>query len=128
MARILLLDHHKATRSVLTDLLESHEIMPVSTAAKALIVASEYKPDLALLELSLAGHSGLEFLYEFRTYTDWEDVPVIVYSTIRLREEVLHTRAWQQLGVFAYLYKPETTLKDLHDHIQLAFASKPESV
>lgn len=115
--RILLVDHHKTTQRALAELFVKEDFLVAADAAAAITAANDKTPDLVILELSLAGHSGLEFLYEFRTYPDWRDVPVIVYSTVRLESESLRSRAWEQLGIHAYLYKPQTSLAALVTHV-----------
>lgn len=117
---ILLLDHHKTTRSTLEKLFSEHKIMAASDADGALQIADSYGIDIALIELSLAGHSGLEFLYEFRTYQDWLHIPVIIYSSVWIDAAHRSTRAWQQLNVYKYIYKPESTLAQLKDAVEKA--------
>lgn len=120
---ILVVDYHKTTQGVLQDLFSETEITVAGDAASAIKKASEKMPDLVILELSLAGHSGLEFLYEFRTYNDWKGIPVIIYSSVRLDPEVLKSKTWEQLDIAAYAYKPETSLRSLRltvgKHIRL---------
>lgn len=111
--QILLVDNHVATQKVCKKLFENHELDVADTAAKALTMAGEKAPDLIILELALASHSGMEFLYEFSTYSDWKDVPVILYTHVKLHDEILKSRAFEQLNVKKYLYKPETTLETL---------------
>jgi CheY-like chemotaxis protein len=57
-------------------------------------------------------HNGLEFLYEFRSYPDWQDVPVLLLTNV---SPGTFAASWQlltgQLGVRSYLYKPRTSLK-----------------
>ncbi len=118
MAHILVIDHNKTSKSALKSLFaESHDVQTASTADEAIQHASNQKPDIIVLELSLAGHSGLEFLYEFRTYTDWWSVPVIIYTQIHLDQEVLKSRAWQQLNA-VYMYKPSASLAQLKDMVE----------
>ncbi|MCA9328569.1 response regulator [Candidatus Saccharibacteria bacterium] len=113
MARILVIDSHKTTKSSLAEVFSEHELTLANDAGTAIVAANQHTPDIVILELSLASHSGLEFLYEFRTYQDWEHIPVLVYTTVRLQDTVLRSRAWQQLAVADYLYKPDTTLETL---------------
>ena len=66
------------------------------------------------MELQLVAHSGVEFLYEFRSYSDWKNIPVIINTHVPPSEfagsrDLLR----RELGVQAYLYKPHTTLKKL---------------
>ena len=111
--RILLVDNHMATQKACKKLFESHELDVAETAAAALVLAGDKKPDLVLLEVALASHSGMEFLYEFSTYSDWLRVPVLLYTQVKLQDEVVRSHAFKQLNVKGYLYKPETMLKTL---------------
>jgi response regulator RpfG family c-di-GMP phosphodiesterase len=77
-------------------------------------VADRFQPDLVVIELQLVEHSGIEFLYEFRSYPDWQDVPVIVQSQVPPREFNASIQLLKdELGIKEYLYKPQTTLKQL---------------
>jgi DNA-binding response OmpR family regulator len=96
---ILLVDNHIATQKACQQLFAEHAVMIAPTAAEALTAAVEQRPDLVILELGLASHSGMEFLYEFSTYSDWRDVPVILYTHVKLHDEVLKSRAFEQLRV-----------------------------
>ena len=61
----------------------------------------------------LAGHSGVEFLYEFRSYSEWRNIPVIILTGVPRGELGLSDVAMTDLGVVGYLYKPETSLAGL---------------
>jgi DNA-binding response OmpR family regulator len=76
--------------------------------------ADDQRPNAVLCELALPGQNGVAFLQEFRSYQDWLDVPVFVYSQIPCEDTGLSARGWHKLGVHKYLYKPTTRLKDLH--------------
>lgn len=83
-------------------------------AQDAVIAADDNCPDLVLCELQLVGHSGIEFLYEFRSYPDWQDVPVIVLSSVPpLEFNSSRNGLREQLGVGTYLYKPSTSIAQL---------------
>jgi DNA-binding response OmpR family regulator len=91
-----------------------HQITTVPTAQAAISAADAQKPDLVILELQLVEHSGIEFLYEFRSYPDWQGIPVIVHSLVppgefSASQAILH----DELGVTAYLYKPHASLRQL---------------
>ena len=43
-------------------------------------------PDIIILDLLLAGRSGIEFLYELRSYPEWAKLPVIIYSNVPAEE------------------------------------------
>ena len=120
MARILLIepDTLLSTNYVRTLAGAGHVVHMARTAEKGIVRANDSRPDLVLLELHLAGRSGLEFLYEFRSYEDWQDIPVIVLSIAPIGE---FKASWEiltsQLGVRAYLYKPRTSLVALRDAV-----------
>lgn len=85
-----------------------------TTAQAAIHAADATKPDLVVLELQLVSHSGIEFLYEFRSYPDWQDIPVIVLTNVPPVEfSATGTLLQRELGVVHYFYKPRTTLAEL---------------
>lgn len=91
-----------------------HQVNICATAQAAIFCADEQRPDLVILELQLVSHSGIEFLYEFRSYQDWDDVPVIINTYVPPREfSESQTLLQEQLGIKAYYYKPVTTLFEL---------------
>lgn len=116
--KILVVDHHKATQAAITQLMDDSQVFSAVDAGSAVLIANEQPLDVVVLELSLAGHSGMEFLYEFRSYPDWAEIPVLVYSTIVLDPLVIQSRSWQKLGVSAYLYKPDSSLDLLKKSIE----------
>jgi CheY-like chemotaxis protein len=83
-------------------------------AADAVSAADAKRPDLVVLELQLATNDGIEFLHEFRSYPDWQDIPVIVQSSLTPeRLEPVRVALQTQLGVRLFLYKTTTTLGQL---------------
>ena len=91
-----------------------HEVSHATTAQAAITAADHSQPELVILEMQLVSHSGIEFLYEFRSYSDWTDIPVMVCSVVPPAE---FRSSWDllrhELGVVAYHYKPHTSLDDL---------------
>jgi len=81
------------------------------TAQTAIGRADEQRPSLVILELQLAQHNGVEFLYEFRSYGEWQDIPVIIHSfTPPANLATLRQTLENDLGIVATLYKPRTSL------------------
>lgn len=116
MANILLLEPDVKLANIYSAGLQAggHEISHCTTAQAAILAADESTPDVVLLELQLVAHSGIEFLYEFRSYADWQFIPVIIVSHVPAGEfaasvKLLHER----LGVRSYHYKPQTSLRTL---------------
>lgn len=89
-----------------------HTVMACRTGQQAIEAADNKTPDVVIVELQLAGHNGLEFLYEFRSYIEWQTIPVIVLSVVP-KAVVEHSAALTLLNVTSYLYKPQTKLIDL---------------
>ncbi|HET9850815.1 MAG TPA: response regulator [Candidatus Saccharimonadales bacterium] len=81
---------------------------------QAAVTAVDERPvDLVIMDLVLANRSGIEFLYEFRSYPDWQNLPVIIYTSVPPGQLADCADSLGQLGVSAYLYKPATTLAGL---------------
>lgn len=91
-----------------------HTVTVAVSAQTAIFAADDCKPDVVVAELQLAGHSGIEFLYEFRSYDDWAMVPVVIVSNVPAGE---FSGSWEllrkQLGIHSYHYKPLTSLRTL---------------
>ena len=85
----------------------------VTNAQTAVDSADILSPDVVILELQLVAHNGLEFLYEFRSYSDWQRVPVIIHSLTPQHAMLKTPELRYHLGVVNYLYKPTATLTDL---------------
>ncbi|HET9098194.1 MAG TPA: hypothetical protein VFN51_01100 [Candidatus Saccharimonadales bacterium] len=91
-----------------------HTVIMVSGAQSGISAADDCMPDAVVMEIQLIEHSGIEFLYEFRSYPEWQAIPVIIHSQIPPSE---FAGSWEilkrDLGVNAYLYKTGTTLGSL---------------
>ena len=70
-------------------------------------------PDVIVIEPQLGLHNGVEFLYELRSYPEWQDIPVVVYSINRRIADPAFAPALRQLGARDVLYKPTTSLARL---------------
>ncbi len=70
-------------------------------------------PGCIILEVQQAGHNGIEFIYEIRSYPDWQAIPIIIVSGIPSDELGLTEKTKQQLKIKSYHYKPHLTLSKL---------------
>ncbi len=115
MAAILLIEPDQYLADIYIAALSDagHQVWHVLHAQDAIHVADKNHPELVLLEVQLAGHNGVEFLYEFRSYSEWQNVPVVLLSMVPPSSLKLSTAVSRQLGISACLYKPETNLKKL---------------
>lgn len=127
MARILLIEPDRLLAETYTKSLISsgHKVVPCAGALSAIHAADQTTPDLVILELQLIEYSGVEFLYEFRSYPEWQSVPVIIHTSVTHGEfSFSRTLLKNELGVHKYLYKPHTTLEKLarsvSEHLQVA--------
>lgn len=121
MSNVLLIEPNKVLANVysaaLTDV--GYTVRTCATAQTALIAADEMCPDVVVMELQLVAHSGVEFLYEFRSYADWQSIPVIVHTQISPTQHGKSlVAARQQFGIVEYLYKPLTDLPALLRAVQ----------
>lgn len=116
MAHILLLEPDTILANLYTRALThvGHTSRRTVSAQDAVFQVDEKRPDVILVELQLVGHSGIEFLYELRSYHEWQDIPVVVHSCIpptEFSDSIKLLR--EKLGVTAYLYKPHTSLQTM---------------
>ncbi|PIZ61630.1 hypothetical protein COY17_03890 [Candidatus Saccharibacteria bacterium CG_4_10_14_0_2_um_filter_52_9] len=127
MADILLIEPDRLLADTYLQALAmaGHSVGVCVGAQAAIMVADQTKPDLVVLELQLTSHSGIEFLYEFRSYPEWQKIPVVVQSHVPVTE---FADSWdllnKELGVVAYLYKPQTSLDKLVKTVNQQLAVK----
>lgn len=120
MISILLIEPDAALAAVYKTALTSSDMSVVLAmhAADAIAAADTKTPDLVLLELQLAGHSGVEFLYEFRSYAEWQMTPIILLTNVNQRALALSPQQQTSLGIARYLYKPSTSLHQLQTTVK----------
>jgi len=94
-----------------------HKVYHVASAQGAVHVSDEHTPDLIILEPQLPRHNGFEFLYEFRSYTEWQNIPVILHTMLPTSELTAPVLS-RELGVVSVLHKPDTSLSLLADTVQ----------
>lgn len=102
--RILIIDDHVIVRAGLRMLLENHERMVVvgeaGSRADALAITTREQPDIILLDLDIAGESGLDFLRELLVSAP--QARVLVLTGVRDPES--HRRA-VLLGAMGLVFK-----------------------
>lgn len=84
-----------------------------TNAQTAVNYLDRHTPKLIILEIQLAEHNGIEFLYELRSHEDWKNIPVIINSLIPIEDIGLTHESQVELGVSNVLYKPQTKLERL---------------
>lgn len=115
MSKILLLEPDKELGGTYKNVLEfsGHDVAHCHDAQMAIHHIDKQLPDVIITELHLAMHGGIEFLYELRSYTEWQNIPVIVLSSLPTVERDTLKALWEQLKISAYHYKPLTKLHEL---------------
>ena len=90
-----------------------HRVVHVSTAQAAVQAADKKCPECIVLNVDLPRHNGIEFLYEFRSYPEWQDVPVVLLVA-RINQELAESEILrEQLGVRQVLTVSHTSLAAL---------------
>jgi DNA-binding response OmpR family regulator len=117
--KILLIEPDRVLSKTLHEALENqgHVVTVRSTAQGALDGVDAFKPDVAILEVQLDKHNGVEFLYELRSHADWMTLPVLVHTANQDALNHEFEAGWKELGVRDVLYKPRTTLEKLNKAI-----------
>ncbi len=116
MARIILIEPDRVLAEIYVRSLETdcHQVVACAGAQAAIMAADQGRPDLVILELQLIEHSGIEFLYEFRSYSEWQAIPILIQTTVppaEFNDSVQQLR--HELNIGGYLYKPHTSLSQL---------------
>lgn len=92
----------------------NYQIKIVRDAQSAIYAVDKKVPDLIILEIQLAIHSGIEFLYELRSYSEWQAIPVLILSVVS-RSEFSDSEyiLFKELNVFDYCDKSKVSIEDL---------------
>ena len=125
MANILLIEPDRVLAAIYYEALTNagHQVMVALGAQTAIMSADKQLLDLIILELQLVEHSGIEFMYELRSYTEWQNIPLVVQTIIPPAEFNESTGIMgEELGVIQYLYKPSTSLKKLIETVSAQLA------
>jgi DNA-binding response OmpR family regulator len=119
MKKIILLESDRIVSKCISDELKKHGFYTTITcsADEAIAAADKNKPDAIISDLVVSNHSGSEFLYEFRTYSDWKDVPIIIYSSLLPSAEIMNSNDFKMLNIYDFLYKPKTSLDSLSKRV-----------
>jgi len=107
-ARILVVDDHPVVRQGLRLLIDHESDLEVcaeaETVADALEAITKHKPDVAVVDLSLRGTSGLELIKDIRVRH--ADLPVLVLS---MSDESVYAERVLRAGASGYLMKEAAT-------------------
>lgn len=115
--RILIIDDSSFVREMLTMTFqrEGYEIMCASDGVEGLTALYLSTPDVILLDLEMPSMDGMTFLETIRKQRQFEDLPVILLTSVQSRHVLLHAA---QLGVNACVLKNRFELDGLMARIQ----------
>ncbi len=107
MPRILIVDDQPVVRCGLMRLLDSQPDLEVcgqaDQPATALMAIEQTRPDMAMIEVSIHGHSGIELTKDIASR--YPDLPVLIFSG---RDEGLYAQRALRAGARGYVMKQET--------------------
>ncbi|MGA2244726.1 MAG: response regulator transcription factor [Verrucomicrobiota bacterium] len=110
--KILVVDDHPLVREWLTNLLNEEPDMAVcggaGSAAEALGMLEQFLPEVAIVDISLGGGSGLELVKDIKAIKP--DVRTIVLS---MHDELQYAERAMRAGAVGYIMKREATDKVL---------------
>lgn len=126
MARVLILESDRVLAHNISYFLRQrgHKVSWAAGPQTAIEEADKEQPDAIVMDLILGGHGGVEFLFELRSYPEWQQLPIIIYSSMPERELTAYQAELAQLKITTHLYKPESTLADVADCVDLAVLAK----
>lgn len=90
--------------------ISGYTTMWFANAEEAIVASAHKHPKIIVIELQLAGHNGIEFIQELRSYPELDMVPIVVNSLVPERELLLSEKDKDLLGITAYCYKPQTSI------------------
>lgn len=113
--KVLLIESDKHLAANLSTVLKNncHKVVWRVDLQTALEDMDSGVPDAIIIDLLLAGRSGVEFLYELRSYPEWHNLPVIIWTDLDQNELRSLIAGLNNLGTINYHHKSTTRLKDL---------------
>lgn len=127
MTRVLLIESNQVLADTIARYLESHRlVVDVAKEPQAAITkADANRPDVVLLDLLLAERSGIEFLYEFVSYPDWQGVPVVLLSSVPEHEVNIAGEGFAQCNIHKFIYKPQANLASIYEAVKYCLSLQP---
>ena len=105
-SRVFIVDDHTMFREGLRQLIERESTITVCgdapDAAEAMTGIRATKPDVVLVDISLAGASGIDLIKDIRE--EFDDLPVLVVS---MHDESLYAERALRAGAMGYVMKHE---------------------
>ncbi|NIR50114.1 sigma-54-dependent Fis family transcriptional regulator [candidate division KSB1 bacterium] len=106
---ILVEDDALYGKAIKRNLAEAYDVLLAGSAEEARKKLKKVTPEVVLLDISLPGQSGIEFLQEFKS--EHAEVPVIMLTAMDDVPKVVES---MKLGAYDYLLKPVRTETLIH--------------
>ncbi len=115
MSKVLLIEPDKLLAEVYERTLAAagYTVQRAITAEQAIQAIDAAKPDTVVVSMELPRHNGVEFLYEFRSYSEWQTIPTIVLTSLPNSEVLDNAVLRHQLGVEVVLIRSQAKATDL---------------
>lgn len=122
MPRVLLLESDKVLAHIVTRALHQagYDFDHATDPQGAISLADANTPDVVLMDLMLANRSGIEFLYEFVSYPEWQSVPIVLLASVPETEVNVGGEGFSQLNIKKYLYKPHSSITQIVEAVKYA--------
>ena len=120
MSKILLIEPDKILAGNIKTFFKKrgHKVSVQPSAQTGIDSADKFQPEAIILDLQLPGHSGVEFLHELRSYADWQNLPVVVFSSLNPDQLGGVSAAKAGLTISAYVHKPTASLAELAQAVE----------
>jgi DNA-binding NarL/FixJ family response regulator len=110
--KVLLIDDHPLVREWLANLINQQSDLQVcgeaANAAAALDLIGQAKPDIAVVDISLEGGSGIELIKNIKSIH-----PQVIVIVLSMHDETLYAERALRAGARGYIMKREATKKVL---------------
>jgi CheY-like chemotaxis protein len=97
-------------------------VLLAADAQAAVHLLDENELNLVLMEVQLAGHNGVEFIYEMRSYPEWREIPIIINTFLALNDLPKSLIANKKLNILKVYSKSKVLLSELVSEVDSALA------
>jgi CheY-like chemotaxis protein len=114
---VLVVDDESVMRRLVAHVLKTInvEVVGAENGFRAIELAQECPPALAIVDLNLPGMNGFEVVKQLKQMPDMRDIPMIIFTA---RNHPDDEQTAREIGASGFLYKPFSTqeLRDLIIH------------
>ena len=104
MALILAIEDHDEVLTMLSVILQHHQMLLAPDSTSGLRMAADMRPDLILLDIGMPDVDGLEVCRALRRNPETADTPVLIVTAHA--EVVRDPTVWQGVGANGAMLKP----------------------